>query len=126
MILRGKRVGGLYTFYAKELESDMGHSLSATPSSTRTELLHRRMGHLNIQSLRLLAQIADGIVLDSNPTTICLPCTQAKTHRRTFNNSNSHATRLGELIHTDICYIGIPTLVGVGLLGLCCSILYVS
>lgn len=115
VILRGNRVGGLYLFKkprtATALPSPAGQSF-LTKSSTNTVLFHRRMGHLNYQSLRLLSHIAQGIILDANPTDLCIPCTQAKTHRKTFHSSDNRATRIGELVHTDICYIGIPTIVG--------------
>lgn len=109
VILRALRRGGLYV--TKPInERPRNQVLVTKNSSARTTLYHRRMGHLNIQSLRLLSHIADGIVLDSNPNNLCTPCVQAKTHRVSFPSSHSHAKRVGDLIHTDICYIGIPTI----------------
>lgn len=109
VILRGKRVGGLYLFNQPD---ELASISLLTRSSDNTQLFHRRMGHLNIQSLRLLSHISHGIVLDGNPTDLCVPCTKAKTHRRTFPQSTTNASRIGEIIHSDICYIGIPTIIG--------------
>jgi len=66
------------------------------------------MGHLNLKALRLLSHLSDGIVLDSDPTKTCIPCIQAKAHRNPFPESKSRASRIGELVHSDVCYIGIP------------------
>jgi len=112
VVLRGKRVGGLYLFKQTLPSSEaVGHAMT-TKSSENTTLFHRRMGHINIQSLRLLSHISHGVVLDGNPTELCVPCTQAKAHRKSFLTSTSHASRIGELVHTDVCYIGIPTIIG--------------
>ena len=70
------------------------------------------MGHLNYQSLRLLSNLSDGLALDNTPSTLCVPCTQAKAHRSPFKASQSHAKAIGELVHTDVCYIGIPSILG--------------
>ena len=108
VILRAMRKGGLYV--TKPIAKEEKGKALATKSSERTLLHHRRMGHLNIQSLRLLSHISDGILLDGNPNSLCTPCVQAKTHRASFPISHSHAKRVGDLVHTDICYLGIPTI----------------
>jgi hypothetical protein len=73
----------------------------------RTALFHRRLSHLNYKSLRLLSHLSAGMVLDGTPHTCCI---QAKSHKESFPRSKSHAARIGELIHTDICYIGVETI----------------
>ena len=72
VILRAIRKGGLYVM--KLIGKDETGQALAIRSSERTKLQHRRMGHLNIQSLRLLSHISDGILLDGNPNSLCTPC----------------------------------------------------
>jgi transposase InsO family protein len=67
------------------------------------------MAHLNHRSLRLLSHISSGLVLDDKPTEECIICIEAKAHRKSYPPSSSRATVRGELVHSDICYVGIPT-----------------
>ena len=50
--------------------------------------------------------------LDKVPTSLCVPCMHAKSHRASFSLSKSHATHIGYLIHSDVCYVGIPSITG--------------
>lgn len=52
------------------------------------------------------------MVLDSTPDNLCVPCIQAKAYRSTFKPSKSQAQSIGYLVHTDVCYIGVPTING--------------
>lgn len=110
VVLRAHREDGLYTFKLPAPASSK--ALATTKSTHRSVLQHRRMGHLNYQSLRLLSNLSDGMVLDSTPDHLCVPCTQAKAHRNPFPSSKSQAPHVGYLVHTDVCYIGIPTITG--------------
>ena len=96
---------GLYIFHIK-----LQRALAT--SHIRTQIFHRRMGHLNLQSLRLLSHISDGMVLDKDPQELCPICAQAKAHKRPFPSSTSLAKRIGELTHADICHIGVEGLMG--------------
>jgi hypothetical protein len=107
-ILQGCREGGLYIY--EELKPA---ALAATaPSSEKAILAHRRLGHLNYQQLKLLRHLSDGLELDNIPSDPCVPCLQAKMHRKHFSPSNHIASRPDELVHTDECQIGIPTING--------------
>jgi transposase InsO family protein len=78
----------------------------AVNSSERTQLFHKRMGHLNLKSLRLLQHLADGVVLDKDPEENCESCVMAKAHKLPFPPSKSLARNIGELTHVDLCHIG--------------------
>jgi hypothetical protein len=68
----------------------------------RTISFHRKMGHLNYKSLRLLSHLSEGIVLDNDPADQFKICIQTKA---SFPPSNSLAKRIGDLTHLDLCSI---------------------
>jgi hypothetical protein len=59
------------------------------------------MGHLNIQSLRLLQNLSVGLELDQTPKEPCTVCIVAKSHKSNYQVSNKISSFIGELIHTD-------------------------
>ena len=54
--------------------------------------------------------MATGFELDNESDTIFEPCCLAKSHRKSFYLSDSHASRAGELIHSDACDVPVPTI----------------
>jgi hypothetical protein len=109
VLLNGKREGNLYVY----TQTQQGHAYLATESPpSKMELFHRRMGHINYRDLRQLVRLADGVTLEKSQTSECTHCILAKSHRRHFGSSTSHAKRFGEITHTDVCYVGIPALNG--------------
>jgi hypothetical protein len=76
VVLRANREEGLYVF-----KLPTNQALAASNTTHRSELYHRRMGHLNYQSLRLLSNLSNGLDLDRTPKDLCVPCVQAKAHR---------------------------------------------
>ena len=106
--LRADRYGDLYIF---RISPKQNHIL-ALEGSARTELAHRRCGHLNLPYLRLLSHLSEGLILDKDPTQICTVCSQTKATRASFAPSQSQASRIGELTHCDICSVGVPTIIG--------------
>ena len=97
----GKLVNGtLYTVNTIELAQ------SATDQTA--EVCHQRLGHLNNNSVDQLAK--KGMVTGMNCTTSqhaeskCEGCVLGKSHRNPFpKQSNNRATRLYEIIHSDVC-----------------------
>lgn len=80
--------------------------LNVATKSNKERLWHRRYGHLNEQSLELLAR--SGLVehLDYNVTNrvgFCEACVEGKHHRNRFETSTTHTKELLELVHTDVC-----------------------
>ena len=107
-VLSALQSEGLYVFKIQPVATQ--RALATT--SSHTELFHKRMGHLNLKSLRLLSHLAQGIVLDKDPEVLCEPCTMAKAHRNPFPPSDSLSKKIGELTHVDLCHIGAPDLDG--------------
>jgi hypothetical protein len=110
IVLTGRRENNLYVYQRTKHGEAYFTSKGKTP--IKTELFHRRMGHLNERDLRSLQGLAEGVTLDKQPLTGCTSCVLAKAHRRQFEKSTSRAKRFGELTHTDVCSIGIPTILG--------------
>ena len=105
VVLTARCEDGLYQFFPS-----VQRALLA--GNARTSLFHRRLGHLNLKSLRLLSHLSDGLVLDNDPEESCSICAQSKATRSTFAPSSSLALRIGELTHADVCHIGVPTILG--------------
>ena len=76
-------------------------------------LWHRRLGHLNHDSIKrmLSHNLATGLTLNSSakPDPICEPCLAGKMHANPFPSSDNQATEVLELIHSDLHYIGITS-----------------
>jgi hypothetical protein len=53
--------------------------------------------------------MSEGLTLDAIPSDEYLTCVQ---DRHPFKASNHIASRIGELVHTDECEVGVPTIVG--------------
>jgi hypothetical protein len=62
--------------------------------------------------MKLLGKISVGLKLDSLPIEPCIACVQSQTQRVTFSTSDHIATRIGELVHSDECQIGIMSIRG--------------
>jgi hypothetical protein len=110
IVLTGRRINNLY-IYERTVHGE-AYFTAKSRAPIKTELFHRRMGHLNERDLRSLQSLAEGVTLDKQPLSGCTSCVLAKSHRRHFENSTSRAKRYGELTHTDVCYIGVPSVIG--------------
>jgi len=111
LVLRGKREGNIYVY---NRPTDTAMVTQGKLTATRTVLFHRRMGHINYGDLRHLEHISEGVLLDKSTVEppLCLSCLNSKCTRRHFQKSESHAKRYGDLTHSDICFINVPTVVG--------------
>ncbi|BBH07158.1 multidrug resistance-associated protein 9 [Prunus dulcis] len=88
-----------------KLQTDLHVALTASISQS-TLLWHRRMGHLNLQSLKLLQNedMVLGLPEIKNTNTVCEGCTFGKHCRKAFpKETTSRATTPLELVHTDVC-----------------------
>ena len=103
-----------------------GHTIDATSvvvervnvSSTSTlpmnlDLWHRRFFHYNVNDISKLSklELAEGLILTSNhkPDPICEPCLAGKMHADPFPSSDTRATKVLELIHSDVHDVGIKS-----------------
>ena len=95
--------GGLYRL---NLILSPRHAAAAT-SIVPITLWHRRLGHLNLRSIRELTARAD-ITIATSPTdtsafdSICLPCLQGKKKKEISHLPQERASRLLEFIHSDL------------------------
>lgn len=71
---------------------------------TSLKLWHKRMGHLNYDSVKRLPEVADGISLDGTtiPEEICEICVEGKQAKLPHNQQRHRATRPLQLVHTDL------------------------
>jgi transposase InsO family protein len=100
-VVRGTGVAGLYTLKLSD-EHDSEVALTATTVS----LWHRRLGHLNMASVKKLATMANGVRFAEEPKTqkVCSPCVEGKQHR-VFNRHEPSVrmTKRLQMIHSDTC-----------------------
>ena len=106
VVLIVPRTEGLYSYCVPQERALLAKG------SSRTELSHRRLGHLNYKSLRLLSHLSDGVNLDNDPPHNCDICARAKATKTPFPPSKSLASKIGELTHADVCHVGLPTILG--------------
>ncbi|KAI5708540.1 hypothetical protein M8J77_024816 [Diaphorina citri] len=100
VIASGVNENGLYRF--DSLNSNV-NVLNEVPD--KSELWHRRLGHLNIQDLKSLERTGTGVQLTTKTIDNCDACAKGKQHRTPFTN-NSTPTRADSplaLIHSDVC-----------------------
>ena len=99
----------LYTFTAKSSVKNAGHAAIADADcnmNSALDLLHRRMGHVNVDSLRTLIRSkgATGInATGEEPLQFCKTCAKSKITRKKFPKEGAtRATRRLALVHSDI------------------------
>lgn len=87
---------------SKEEKAETTNLLKTRPSE---ELWHRRLGHLDFQSMELLKQNeASGIDYDIDQHTPCVVCAEGKPSKRPFrSNCFFKSKEKLDLIHSDIC-----------------------
>lgn len=68
------------------------------------ELWHKRLGHLNYESIvKLSKEPSSGIHLEKIENIPCVPCVKGKHHRQPFPKKGSRATEMLEIVHSDLC-----------------------
>ena len=76
-------------------------------------LWHRRLGHLNHDSIKKMLRhdLVTGLTLNSEakPDPVCEPCLAGKMHANPFVSSDSRSTELLELIHSDLHHTGVTS-----------------
>lgn len=102
VIATGTRYNDLF-----KLDHLVSRKALACSSSENLDLWHRRMGHLNINSLhRLKNGMVTGMQVPDTPTTRvdmkCKICAMGKQTRLPFPKSGSRASEVLELVHSDI------------------------
>ena len=90
------------------VSDEHAHSTSTLPADL--SLWHRRLSHHHYDGIKRLMNydLVNGLKLDSlaKPDPICEPCLAGKMHANPFPSSDTRATELLELIHTDVHQVG--------------------
>ena len=100
------KLGSLYY-----LSCEIGDSqkiVNTVKHQSRIKVWHQRYGHLNVSSLRKLAndQLVKGLSSSdvSDEMELCESCAQGKLHRSPFpTTGGNRAKALLELVHSDVC-----------------------
>lgn len=108
--------GNLYRFSVQPIKPVTNTAYIVDSNSKQeinVKLWHDRLGHLNLESMKLLKNrhlVTDfGISdinneLDLNKLTQCEACIKGKIHRTAMPNSATHrASKILELVHSDVC-----------------------
>jgi len=104
--LQATEVNGLYNLNLYQSEVNYTRSLNANTSKMTW---HRRLGHLNFDSIDRMKKLVTGYqVIDENIED-CIPCIVSKSKRRSYKSSQSRATRPGEIVHFDIGVVNEPS-----------------
>jgi len=80
------------------------------PAKASWRQWHKRLAHLNMADVKRLANMSTGIDVDSansleneeSPESVCGACAIGKQHRTPSRKPHTRATKIGELVHTDL------------------------
>ncbi len=90
---------GLYRLLYKEKD---GPITLAAHEKRDTVLWHGRLGHMNQKDLSRLFKYADGVPQLKPTTDVSRACRMAKAHKLPFKGKFTRATKVGDVIHSDI------------------------
>ena len=118
-IMSGQRVGkSLYHLkvVAQHANQDSSSAAIATNNSHQLSLWHQRLAHLNCKTILKMAKTkaVDGLELNNNlpDHRLCEGCIFGKMTRSPFPSSITKAEDVGDIIHSDIGIVPIPTPTG--------------
>ena len=105
LVAAGRREGSLY--YLNQ-EGCIHRAYSSSDCTSSSEALwHRRLGHLGMQGMQMMAknQMVSGLDFDlKQESTFCESCVKGKSHRLPFQRSTTNrADQPLQLIHSDVC-----------------------
>ena len=99
ILVKGVRRGNLFICHLnRTFTLESANMVQKYRTCDRTILAHRRMGHLNYRSLRLLTHMSTGLNLDKEPQDMCIACASTKICRGPFPESDDHASAIGDLV----------------------------
>ena len=83
MCFVANKVRGLYVYEPTTMEA----CLAGSKPTSDLEMWHMRMGHLNVQDLKILPNLSEGIKITSTiPMDLCSACVKAKMHETSYEN----------------------------------------
>lgn len=100
LLLNCKQTNGIYKVNASQ------NVCMLAKKTDNAMLWHRRLGHINFQSLKKMRDEAvHGIEFADDDTMIkrCEICAKGKQTRKSFGKSETNTSKLLELIHSDVC-----------------------
>ena len=92
--------------FTKVHEADAANIAQSSTKNGATELWHRRLGHLNVRSVRFLESMVSGMTLEKDEPSLpfCEGCVEGKQHRAPFpKDGGTRATKPLEIVHSDVC-----------------------
>ena len=108
IIAAATKIGDLY--FLNCINDDTAYTVQNNKFDSRSKMVtlwHRRFGHLGENNLKNLLKnnLVTGLDFDIHDNLdFCEPCVQGKQHKTAFPKSEAkRATKLLELIHTDVC-----------------------
>ena len=99
----------LYQLDTKVMHEAETSSLAHSEANSHPlELWHKRLGHLNANSVKSLQTMVSGMDVQAVPNDVhsfaCEGCVQGKQARRPFpTEGGTRATKILELVHSDVC-----------------------
>lgn len=89
----------------KSEKGECSEAASASGEAISQELWHRRLGHLNLRSMKLMKNgLVTGMHFKDTSYSPCVSCIEGKQTKLPFPaKSNSRSNELLGLIHTDVC-----------------------
>jgi len=105
----GKREGNLYVY--QRTKAGQIYFANQLKAPTKAEIMHKRMGHINYHDLYNLQRMAEGITIEKNAEHLdCIARIKSKSTRRHFASSNSHAQKVGKLVHSVLKFINVEAI----------------
>lgn len=98
----GYRHGRLFKIMLKVNTSTVCGAANSAEKCETIQLWHERLCHQNVAQVKCCLKSMD-IVYTDIPSFKCIGCIYGKQHRSSFQESNNRASRVGELVHTDLC-----------------------
>ena len=109
MLATTSREGNLYQVVCKKVNvvevATLAHS---SPNDESLELWHRRLGHLNVKSVKAFQTMVSGMNLGKLLCDVvaltCEGCIEGKQTRQPFpSNGATRTTKILEVVHSDVC-----------------------
>ncbi|BBM97607.1 hypothetical protein Mp_1g06970 [Marchantia polymorpha subsp. ruderalis] len=106
IVAQGTKVGRMFRFNATIPETQNVMYGQQSSEISELEMWHKRVGHMNFQRLKDLhsSDLVRGLphFSEHSPPRVCVACQFGKQSRQPFNNTGIRASKVLELIHTDL------------------------
>ena len=109
MLAMGSMEANLYQLELKKVNGAKVSTLAHTSANGEAlELWHKRLGHLNAKGVKALQNMVSGMDLGKVPSNVvpfaCEGCVKGKQARQPFpSDGGTRATKVLELVHSDVC-----------------------